>query len=395
MGKYFLLQCKRIGRYLPGAILAALILLGGLAAVFSLTMQKNNDLAENKKVSVALVGYTEDSFLQTGLAMLQSMDSTRYTIEVLMMEESEAEKALISGSIAAYARIPDGFVDLAMQGKIIPLDLVCSAGSMGLSSVFKEDISRVISDLLLSSERGVFAMSDAAVASGVRPWDHMNDMSFRYVDYILARDRAYSVTELGIGNELGLSSYLLCGFSVLFVLLCCLSFAPVMITTDMSLNRMMSAKGRNFAGQSIAEFLAYFLALSVLMGILLLLLACFTELEFLHVLLHLIPVILMAASLSYFLYTLSTDMVGGVILQFFISLFLCFISGCLYPVYFFPVSIQKLAAYLPTGIARGQLAGIVTGNSTASATFALLFYSLLFVTAAAILRCIRIKEGGR
>lgn len=393
MGKYFILQCKRLCRCLPGAILAALILLGGLGAVFSLTMARNSDLQENRQISVALVGYTEDPLLEMGLSMLQSMDSTRYSIKVLMMEESEAQMALITGGIAAYAIVPEDFVDLAMQGQVEPLELVYSAGSVGLSSFFKEDISMVISDLVLCSERGVFAMSEAAAASGEKPWDLMNDMSFRYVDYILVRDRAYQVAEIGIGNELNFSAYLLCGFSVLFVLLCCLSFAPIMITADLSLNRMLSAKGRKAAGQSAAEYFAYFLALLILIVFSLALLACFTEIPFFDAVLHVIPVVLMTAAFSYFLYTLATDLVGGVILQFFISLFLCFLSGCLYPVYFFPVSVQKLASYLPTGIARAQLAGIVTGSSTVSATIQLLLYSLLFVAAASLLRRYRVKGG--
>ena len=55
----------------------------------------------------------------------------------------------------------------------------------------------------------------------------------------------------------------------------------------------------------------------------------------------------------------------GVLMQFFLTLGLCFVSGCIYPTHFFPVGIQKLATWLPAGLARSQLAGCFTGKSVA------------------------------
>ena len=90
MKKYFRLQCKRLLRYLPGALLAAAILLVAFLIAFRMFTQTNANQEENQKFPIALCGETDDSFLQMGLSTLKSFDSSQYALEILEMEEAEA-----------------------------------------------------------------------------------------------------------------------------------------------------------------------------------------------------------------------------------------------------------------------------------------------------------------
>ena len=105
-----------------------------------------------------------------------------------------------------------------------------------------------------------------------------------------------------------------------------------------------------------------------------------------------LPVLLLIAAFSFMLYSISRDLIGGVMLMFFVSVITCFISGCLYPVYFFPVQVQQLAQWLPTGIARMQLASCITGNAPVWTLPALLVYSGLFIALGAWARVRHIRE---
>ena len=63
----------------------------------------------------------------------------------------------------------------------------------------------------------------------------------------------------------------------------------------------------------------------------------------------------------------------------------------MYPVHFFPVELQKAAAWLPTAFARSQLAGSFTGKTDTFALLMLLCCSLVFLTAGIIIRLRQVK----
>lgn len=397
MRKYCLLQAKRLSRVLPGVILAALILLGSLMAVFQMVIQQDRLSEKNQKFHVALVGDTDNSFLQMGLTAIATLDSTRFTIEIHQMSEKEANSALAAGSIAAYVEIPEGFTDAAMHGDIKQLKFVSTANAAGLTSILKDGITHVISQILVSAQRGVFGMAHAAKDCGQKLDGHLDEMTIEYISYMFARDKTYRLTELGVGDSLGLEGYLLCGLSVLLLFLCCLPFAPLMIRRDESLAKMLAARGTSAWMQAGADLLLYALALLTTVAVLLggASLISQGELPFLEVMGQAVPVVLTVASVTFMLYCLASDIVGGVLLQFFSTLFLCLLSGCLYPAYFFPVGLQKVGAWLPAALARSQMAGYLTGTDTLWIAWCLVGYSILFFCVGAAVRVHRIKGVGQ
>lgn len=395
MGNYFLLQCKRIARFLPGALLAMLVLLGGLLTVFSVMVRQDTQAPENQKFQVGLVGTAGDTMVQMGLAALKNFDSTQLSMEIVEMTEPEARSALEKGTIGAYIVIPDNFVDEAMSGRILPLKFVSTTGAASVVSVFKEEVTQVISLLLLESQRGVYGMQGAMKAQDIGGrGKKMDALALTYVEYVLTRDRTYSLQELGISDDLGLEDYLLCGLLVLFLMLACLPFAPLMIRRDLSLERMLASRGCSALGQVLCELVCYCLGLLAMVLAVAGLASVFTgdglkQLELLPAL----PVVLMVCTFSFLLYALSSDLIGGVLMQFFVTLALCFVSGCMYPVYFFPVGVQKMAGWLPTGAARSQLAACLTGEISTRTLLLLLGYTAVFALAAAAVRLHRVKEA--
>lgn len=396
MGSYFYLQLKRLLRYLPGALCVVLVLL--LALSVALSVMVSGEKADDQKVRIAFVGTAEDSILQMGLVTLRSFDSTQFSLELVELDTEEtARQQLKAGSLAAYIVIPDGFMEEALNGNIQPLKFVSTTGSSGLVTIFKEEVSQVISGVLLDSQKGVYGMQQAMADNDIGGrGEQMTWLALRYAEYVLARDRVYRVDTLGIGDALGLTEYLVCGLSVLLLHLCCLPFAPLLIRRDLSLARMLSARGKGAGLQALCELAVYGLGLFAVAALTLGAAACIPAAgleakDAAALLWQLLPVLVYVAAFSFLLYTVSGDLIGGVLLQFFLSAALCFVSGCLYPVYFFPAAVQRIADYLPAGVARRCLAGFFTGERDAVPL--LLGYGAVFCALAVWVRVQRVKEA--
>lgn len=371
--------------------MAILLLLGGFLAILHFTLDQDAAKEENQKISVAICGETNDAFLQMGLATVQNLGNTRYSLALQTMTERQAQKALASGQIAAFVVIPEGFMDAAMAGQLLPLKMVSTVGASGLVSFFKEEITRVIGAYLAGSEKGVFGLENAISQNGYPVSDRLDSLAFQYLDHIAVRDRIYDLRQLGIADSLGLQEYLCCGLSVLFLMLVCLTFGPLHIGKDPALGQLLRAKG--YRGQTLCDFAAYLL---ILLPLSLVFLPIFglqssASLQF-YAVFQVLPVVLMAAAYSFLLFQLSDNLMTGIVMQFLLTVGMCFVCGCIYPISFFPAGVQKMADLLPAGLARMQLAGCFTGESTLAAALGSVGYSALFLGCSIWVRSRKTRE---
>ena len=255
MRKYLYLQSKRTVRYLGSAVCAVLVLMGVLLAAFGLIM--GQDSSDNK-IQVAITGDTENVVLKMGLMALESFDATQYTMEILLMDQQEAEKALTERKLAGYVVIPEGFMEDALHGKMQPLEFVSHADAADLGTVFKKELTTAVATLVLESQRGVYGMVDALRDHGVSPVGDLADKAgMDYMGLVLARDDIYTVEELGISNGLDLAGTLLCGLSVLLLLLACLPFAPLLVRRDSALSAVLASRKKPVWAQTVCDYLAY------------------------------------------------------------------------------------------------------------------------------------------
>ena len=376
-------------KYLPAAACAVLVLMGMLLAGFNLMLEQNESGEQNTKVKIALVGDTDDPFMQMGLTMLENMDSSRYTLEILSMELETARQQLSRRELNAYVVIPENFIDNALMGRVEPLEFVSHRDSSDLAAVFKKEMTGTIATMALEAQRSVYGLMDIMIENQLPDIGSTTDQAaLEAVRLVLARDKMYRVQEIGVAEGMNLSQTLMSGLTVLLMLLACLPFTSLLVRRDTALNRVMAAKGKPVWLQILWELVAYFVALAVLSVLVLVLckvagllglMPALTVAQLSRTLLYLMPALLMAATLSFMLCSFTQELISGVLLQFFVSVAMCFVSGCIYPVDFFPVQVQKLAAWLPAGVARSWVAGAWTGETSWTALGALLGYCALFV----------------
>ena len=393
MRKYFVLQLKRLLRILPPILLVTAILFGGLAVVHMAATDLNDESGLQVKFPIGLVGTAGDRYFELGLAALGSFDSSRFTVEFIQMEEQEAQVRLRRGELTAYMLIPEGFMDAAISGHIMPIRFVSTVGSASLVSILKDEITRAVETLIIETQKGSYGAGDVAGSVGADENQVINDISLKYVEFVFARSKMYRVSEIGVFDGLGVSGYLVSGLGVVLFLLICLSFAPVMIRRDYALSRMLCARRIPVVGQMLCDFGVYMLGLLAVSTVVFVLLSFGGGVSLTAVAKGL-PAMFALGAMSFLLYEIASDLVSGVLMQFFITLALCFLSGCLYPVAFFPETVQKMAAFLPTGLARMQLADCLRGGFSLHTTGMLLAFSGLFLMIATVLRKIKVRGAG-
>ena len=202
MGKYLYLQLKRLLRILLSALLIAAILFGCLALAYQAVVSMSEDSQIQAKIKFGVVGTSGDTFLQMGMLALNTIDSSRFSVDFIQLEEDDAQSAMRRGELAAYVVIPEGFIDAAMYGEILPVKYVSTIGAVGLVSMLKDEVTNLVEDIVVETQKGIFGTGDAMQHEGLSSGQAEYDITFKYFDFVFARSRMYSVRELGNAKEI-------------------------------------------------------------------------------------------------------------------------------------------------------------------------------------------------
>ena len=348
------------------------------------------DSESNKQFYVAIVGDTDDVYMQWGLAAVQSVQDSRFSIEFLEMAEEEAQKALAKGEISAYAVIPEGFMEKVMVGIFDPITYVTSAGMESVVSIFKKELTGLITEMVIYSQRGVYGLQEVLTQENLQQdmYTHMTELGLGYTDFIIHRNELYSVNELGVSDGLGTPQYYICAIVVLLMLLMGIPFGVLYIKKDYAFCRLLRSRGYSPLKQVGCEYGVHLLCVFLQAGLILLTARLGTRILVLpeNLWVKLIPVAVMVAAFDCAVFELSDSLASGTILHFFCVIGMGYLSGCIYPAYVFPKMLQSVGNALPTGIARSYLASGFTGINAGECVGMLLAYSVLFFGAAWYLR---------
>lgn len=374
----------------PFVLTVTLVLLLGMGIIFSGLMSYFYSSDTQKRFTIGISGDTDDTYIHWGLAALQSMDEDRFSVEFAEMSQLQAQKALEKGEISAYVILPENFMEKAISGGIEPITYVTSAGLEGVTSLLKKEITQIVTEMVVQSQKGAYGLWDALKDQGLDQniYDHTGNLSLKYAELIFHRDGLYSVKELGISDGLSTRDYYICAITVIVLALMGIPFAAVYIKKDYMLPRLLLSRGYTTGMQLLCEYGVYLLNMLLLTAVALAAVAGALTLSptmkasdlppLGSVVFRVIPVVMMLSALNMLLFTCSDNMVSGLLLHFFVAISLCYISGCIYPVYAFPKAVWPVAAVLPTGIARSFLAAGFNPGSSLEGLGGILLYTSLF-----------------
>ena len=359
---YLIAQCKRIIKLYPAVLAATAVLVCCLGLLVAVLLQADAGQERKQMVEIGLAGSTEGSYLGFGIHALQSFDSSRFAIDFLELESEEmAKKALEQGKLSAYVLIPDGFVENLVNGNNVPATYVTSAGAAGIGSMVMNEIAQVISELVKESQNVTYSVQRLLREQGRQDIyrEATDRLYLRLVNLILGRELLYKLELTGVSGGLSIMDYYICSIAVLFLLFWGIAAAPFLGSRNTAAHKLLCAKGLSAGRQILAEYLSNTV----------LLYGCFLGVSDLFRvntfvwLLGMLPVVVLFATMQLCICELIPDLVTAALTQFLGAVGLGYLSGCFYPITFFPARIQLLASFLPTGAAMRYSGKLLTGQS--------------------------------
>ena len=406
MRTYFSLQFKRVMKVFPFVLIVTVVLFAALAVMLSGLMSSFNNSEKNAVFKVGITGDTDNEMLQMAIVAFQSFDESRFSVEFIEMEQTAADEALQTGGISAYLELPEDFVEKAMRGEMEPMYYVTSAGSNNIVNMFKNEITALVTDVVVSSQQGSFGLQevldDNEVEGNHGEW--VNALAIEYVNLVLKRTEAITVDELGISEGMRTGEYYLCGMTLLFLMLLGLPFVVVYARQDRSLNVLLLSRGVSGMRQLLDEWLSHFLSLLCLAAVVFVPVLAFSATadnatlqmlstaDWLAYMLLFIPVLMMSAAFNLFIFEIGGNVVSSALLHFFSVLCMCYVSGCFYPVYTFPRAVQAVERFLPTGVARETLAVALSEGATLKPLIGVAVYAVLFFAVAWLVRMYKLRR---
>ena len=384
MRRYFSAQWKRALRTVPGALLANLLLLAA-AALLSLYLTQLFAPSEEgtAKLKLGIVGGQGQTYLGTGLGILNNMDSSRLAISYEQLDKEAAVRKLQRGEIQAYLEVPDDFLSALSEGENKTIRYVGGGLEAGLNSALIREAGSAAEVILKDTEKGIYAAEGYFDAHGARDRHAklLTEINLRYLGTVLNRNRNYNAETVAPLAGVNLAQYYQAALLCFLLFASGVSALPFAVGRAPVLWRLLAASGVSRGAQLLAEYLAYFgLQTLAFLPLLALLREKFAGF---------LPALLFASALQFLLYELARGLLAGAFLQLFAGLFLAFFCGCFYPLAFFPERMRMLSRALPSGqcfryleqlLAGGELQGLVRQSA------ALLLWSLVFLLLAAIVR---------
>lgn len=381
---YLVLQLKRVMKAFPAIIMMTFLLFGALGLLVWMKLESRPDDGAQQRVKLGIVGEDEDSYLGVGIYALEHLDSSRFTCEFLHLQEDEAREQLEEGELSAYIVIPDGFVRSIISGENKQVTFTSGSSQAGIGTILINQLASAVSNVITDTQAGIYAMHEFYMdyEELEEIYTDEADLNLKYLQLILNRQNLYQIEQISVTNRLSAGGYYLCAILLLFLLLWGINCCFLFVKNDMALPRLLASEGFGCFQQVLAEFAAYlFLMFLSYAGIVAALLigsraAGATVPEFtgtglaeqIGFLIRILPVLPVVAAMQLLLYEIVSSLISGILLNFGFAVCLAYLSGCFYPLAYFPIGIQKFAEVSPTGIALSYMTGCFeTGISVRAA----------------------------
>lgn len=393
--KYFKTQGKRTVKHYPFILLFTAVLTLCIA-LFVSTMFSTKESENAQKMKVGITGDLSESYLNLGILAITSMDSSRFYVEFVRLDEEEARKQTEDGRLSGYIVFPEDFMESISYGRNEPLTFVSQNDPSALTPAVTKEIIQIVSKLVLQGQNGVYGMVAFSEEYQIPDDVHekaLEDLNLQYIDAALDREDYYDVTYVGLGDGISFQTYYICAFLILLLMLWGMSCANLLIKHDMVLPRILHSNGHTLFGMVMGDYLPYLLMLAINTLIVSLLGASYIDMGAVEAWIRLFPVVILISTMQFFFYELSSNLISGILLQLFVTVILSYASGLFYPIYSLPETIQKVGAILPTRVAFGYLSEVIQGKTEVLQTVLVWSYVAVFVVASVLVRQYKMRSN--
>ena len=258
------------------------------------------------------------------------------------------------------------------------------------------EVVSVVSDYVTYSQNGIYSFMALCRAAGIPHSEYgssVDILAAKYLKTILARDSVWTVNEGVPAGQLGYVQYYALAAAIVLVLLSGIALCPVMIREDLSHCRLLRFRGLGSLWQTLAEYLSFFFLLWAGCGAVIVAATVFSvEGIELSLAFGIIPALLLLSAMQFFLYEISTGVIGGVLLQLLCTVSMSLVSGFIFPFGGLPRSVRAIGYVMPTRVSFECVFSCLTGGELG---YLWAVETAVLLLAAAAVREFRVRGGGK
>ena len=383
-----------------------MLLLAGMFFAFFGTREEVVEF--NSNVSIGIVANNEDKYLKMGIDAIETLDTTSSYLSLVYYDDEEsAVNDMKSETIMGYLLIPDDYVRSVLRGDNITATFVSNNSIIDMAPMIVNDVIDTVSDLVFESQVGIFAMEEFYNEYDVKGYKQaITDINVKYISFVVDRANMVEVTEVKAYKQNSMQGYFACVFFVIIVILVGVLCSGICIKRDLSMTRLLNSRGCSAVCQTFIDFICFcFIPILIVLFIFVCMVLFFslntciipeysdlTLYGYFDMFIKMIPGILAICSLQFLIYEFCSDVITGSLLQFVVSIGLAYISGCLYPISFFPENIQNVVKFTPFGVAIESFKQISLDILNMNNIYLCIGYCIVFVLLSTLVRIIKIRS---
>jgi len=348
------LQLKRTVRHLPFLMVGAILLFLLTGSIAFLSAQKLYGDSVSQMMNFGVVFPEKDRAERVFVEALAEQETLKDMTRFEEITLEEGREKLAAGSIQGLLILPEGFVSGILQGVNTPARLVLNE-NQALQARLLQTLTEAGAATLSVSQGALYAAHEVYTAEGVSEADKtlMNaQVNERYLALALGRDRAFRQEVTLATGEMDPITYFMAAWMILFLLLMGMLEAFVMRPLGEGLKTRLAIEGIGTSWRIFTDWLRLWLIqlLLVILG-LWSQASNFTNLDWRFepmMLLYLSGLSAGVAAMILWVYTVTSDLLSGMLLLFALAFGLVFLSGGFIPSAFLPGILRQIQPLIPT-----------------------------------------------
>ena len=355
------LNIKRAFRALPQLIFGATALIFLVSAVAfcgnKFLYGAMSEIAFSQKYPVAII-MEDDSYLATKVSdTLLDMKEVNTHLDIQFTTKDEAITKLENGEILAAVHIPKDTANNIINGTNTPMNIIFPEDS-GFEAIIIKELSECVTTMLSSAQAGIYSIYDF--------YDDMNAndeidgallrMNLKYIQIAATGNNMFEKTVVTATGSIPIMTYYICGALVLFSLLFGINCYNCRLNLSVYNSKRLSLSNTPVIYQGLSSFIAIALSQLTTIAIVSIPAVFIIQMFNLHLdgaaivgLIFTIPVfILISSAFVYFISSITDHIIGQIMITFFATISMCFISGCFIPTIMLPDILQTISKFLPT-----------------------------------------------
>ena len=387
------LNIKRTFRALPQLIFGATALIFLVSAVAfcgnKFLYGALSEMTTGEKFPVGVIMEDDSKIATTVKDALLGMKEVSNNLDIHFTTKEDAISMLENGSIIAAIHIPKDTAHNIINGTNTPMNIIFPEDS-GFEAIIIKELADSATTMLSSAQAGIYSIYD--FYEDMDADDHIDDallrMNLRYITIAATSNHVFEKTVVTATGSVPLMTYYICGALVLFIMLFGINCYSSQLTLSSYSSKKLSLSGTPVILQGLSSFIATSLGQLIAICIVATPAVFIIKMFGLKLkrpaivgLILTIPVfILISASFVYLISALTEHVTGQIMITFFVTLAMCFISGCFIPTIMLPDIIQSISKLLPTHYMIDFSSSFLSGSFHIQSLLMCLGYTILLFT---------------